>query len=378
MASVQKVLIVGGGISGLIGALALRQRGIAVEIVELNPRWDVYGVGIITMANSLRALRSVGLAERVLEAGHAMGALRFFDSEGRLLYEVPQPQLAGPDYPPSCALTRPRLHAILQEAIQAAGVRVRLGLSVAEIAQREALVEVAFTDGTTGSYDLLIGADGLRSTVRSLVFGPEHQPVFTGQMVWRCNVPRPPEVDTLQIFQGPGGNKTGFVPLAPDLMYIFLTETPRPGAETRIPQERLAEALRERLAEFGGPVAVVRDNHITDPALVVYRPFERILLPPPWHRGRVVLTGDAAHAMSAHIAQGAGMAIEDAVVLAAELGDKPTVEQALQGYTARRYERCKAIVEIATELGRAEMENDRSVNVAALTARAMQIVAEPI
>ena len=380
MASVQKVLIGGGGIGGLVAAVALRQKAPAldVEIVEVNSKWDVYGVGIITLANSLRALAAVGLADKVLAAGYGMDKVDFFDGEGNFLHSVPQPRLAGPQYPSANALTRPRLHAILQEAVHAAGVPVRLGVTVAELRQTAEAVEVTFTDDTRDRYDLVIGADGIRSLVRQLVFGPQYQPRFTGQMIWRCNVPRPPAVTNFQMFHGMSGNKAGFVPLAPDLMYIFLTEKPKPGAETKIPEAHLAEAFRERLMEFGGPVAAIRDTYITDPSQIVYRPFEEILLPPPWYRGRVVLIGDAAHAMSAHVAQGAAMAIEDAVVLAEEVTTKPTLQEALNGYMARRYERCKAQVEIARELARGEMENDRTVDVPGLTRKSMEIAAAPI
>jgi 2-polyprenyl-6-methoxyphenol hydroxylase-like FAD-dependent oxidoreductase len=380
MASVQKILIVGGGIGGLIAAVALRQKDptIAVEIVEVNSKWDVYGVGIITLANSLRALAAVGLADKVLAAGYGMDKLDFFDSEGNFLHGVPQPRLAGPQYPSANALPRPRLHTILQDAVHAAGVPVRVGVTVAELEQTEQAVQVNFTDDTAGAYDLVIGADGLRSLVRQLVFGTEYQPAFAGQMIWRCNVPRPPEVKNFQMFQGKSGNKAGFVPLAPDLMYIFLTEKPKPGADTRIPDQQLADAFRDRLQEFGGPVAEIRDRYLTDPSKIVYRPFEEILLPPPWYRGRVVLIGDAAHAMSAHVAQGAAMAIEDAVVLAEELTTKPTLLEALNGYMQRRYERCKSLVEIARELARGEMENDRTVDVPGLSVKSMQIAAAPI
>jgi 2-polyprenyl-6-methoxyphenol hydroxylase-like FAD-dependent oxidoreductase len=380
MASVQKVLIVGGGIGGLVAAVALRQKDkdIDVEIVEVNPKWDVYGVGIITLANSLRALAAVGLADKVLAAGYGMDKLHFYDSEGNFLYEVPQPRLAGPQYPSANALTRPRLHTILQDAVHEARVNVRLGVTVAELQQTDTGVEVNFTDDTSDRYDLVIGADGLRSLIRQLVFGVDHQPIFAGQMIWRYNVPRPPEVENFQMFQGKSGNKAGFVPLAPDLMYVFLTEKPRPGADTKIPDDQLAVAFRERLMEFGGAVATIRDTYITDPSKIVYRPFEQILLPPPWYRGRVVLIGDAAHAMSAHVAQGAAMAIEDAVVLAEELATKPTLQESLSGYMERRYERCKSLVEIAQELARGEMENDRTVDVPGLTAKSMHIVAAPI
>jgi 2-polyprenyl-6-methoxyphenol hydroxylase-like FAD-dependent oxidoreductase len=380
MASVQKVLIVGGGISGLVAAVALRQKikGLDLEIVEVNRKWDVYGVGIITLANSLRALASVGLADKVLAAGYGMDKLDFFDGDGNFLNPVPQPRLAGPQYPSANALPRPRLHTILQEAVHEAGVPVRVGVTVSELEQTDEAVEVNFTDDPRDTFDLVIGADGIRSLVRSLVFGPELHPTFAGQMIWRCNVPRPPEVENFQMFFGKSGNKAGFVPLGPDLMYVFLTEKPKPNAETHIPDDQLADAFRERLMEFGGPVAAIRDAYLTDSSKIVYRPFEEMLLPSPWYRGRVVLVGDAAHAMTAHIAQGAAMAIEDAVVLAEELATEPSLPEALNGYMERRYERCKSLVGIAHELARGEMENDHSVDVPGLTIKSMQIAATPI
>jgi 2-polyprenyl-6-methoxyphenol hydroxylase-like FAD-dependent oxidoreductase len=380
MSTIQKILIVGGGIGGMVAAVALRQKDFDVEIVEVNPKWDVYGVGIIQLANALRALASVGLADQALAAGFGMDTLSFYDHEGHLLYAVPQPQLAGPRYPAANALTRTRLHKLLQDAVQAAGVPVRVGVTVSELEQKDEAVEVTFTDWSTNRYDLVIGADGIRSLVRSLVFGTQYQPSYAGQMCWRYNVPRPPEVDNFQMFLGRSGNKAGFVPLSPDLMYLLLTDTPRDSGDSwpRIPEDRLAEVLRERLMEFGGPVATIRDTYITDSSKVVYRPFETILVPPPWYRGRVVLIGDAAHAMTAHIAQGAAMAIEDAVVLAEELANKPTLLQALDGYIERRYERCKTLVDISTTLCRGEINNDHTVDVPGLSAKSMQVAAAPI
>jgi 2-polyprenyl-6-methoxyphenol hydroxylase-like FAD-dependent oxidoreductase len=380
MSTTQKILIVGGGISGMVAAVALRQRDFDVEIVEVNPKWDVYGVGIIQLANALRALASVGLADQALAAGFGMSTLSFYDHEGHLLYTIPQPQLAGPRYPAANALTRTRLHKILQDAVHQAGVPVRVGVTVSELEQRDDAVEVTFTDWTTGRYDLVIGADGIRSLVRSLAFGTQYQPSYAGQVCWRYNVPRPLEVDNFQMFLGPSGNKAGFVPLAPDLMYILLTDKQPEtnGSWPRIPEERLAEVLRERLMEFGGPVARIRDTYITDSSKVVYRPFETILLPPPWYRGRVVLIGDAAHAMTAHIAQGAAMAIEDAVVLTEEVASKPTLLKALDGYMERRYERCKTLVDISMTLCKGEINNDPTVDVAGLSAKSMEVAAAPI
>ncbi len=380
MSSIQKILIVGGGIAGMVAGVALSQKDFDVEIVEVNPKWDVYGVGIIQLANTLRALASVGLADQALAAGFGMNKLAFHDHEGHLMHEIPQPQLAGPDYPAANALTRSRLHKILQDAIHEAGVTVRIGVTVSELEQKDDGVEVTFTDWTNNKYDLVIGADGIRSLIRSLVFGTEHQPMYAGQMCWRYNVPRPPNVDHFQMFTGPSGNKAGFVPLAPDLMYILLTEAAQEpdGSWPYIPEEELAKVFRERLMEFGGPVATMRDKYITDPSKVVYRPFETLLMPPPWYRNRVVLIGDAAHAMTAHIAQGAAMAVEDAVVLAEELTSQPTLLKALDGYMERRYERCKTLVEISMALCKGEINNDATVDVPGLSALSMQVAAAPI
>jgi 2-polyprenyl-6-methoxyphenol hydroxylase-like FAD-dependent oxidoreductase len=241
--SVQKVLIVGGGIAGLTAATALRRAGFEIDIVELHPRWLGEGVGIFQMSNALRALATLGLAEPCVAAGHPISSLRFYDGQGQFRLEVPQPALAGPKYPPANGITRPRLHAILQEAVLACGATVRLGLTVSTLVQEDEAVAVTFSDDTFARYDLVIGADGLRSVIRRLVFGSQHQPRYVGQVVWRCNVPRLPEVETAWFFEGVKGGRVGFIPDAPDLMYILLIEAPPPGPPPWIAEDRLVSGL---------------------------------------------------------------------------------------------------------------------------------------
>src|SRR3989442_7132626 len=202
MNSIQKILIVGGGIAGLTATVALRQVGFEVDVAELNPQWSVYGVGIIQQSNALRALDAIGLAEKCVTAGYPQDNARFYDSQGHFLFEVPQPPLAGPKYPPANGITRPRLHTILQEAVRESGATIRLGLTVSALEQTDAAVTVTFSDGTSAQYDLVVGADGIRSVIRGLVFGSEYQPMYIGQMAWRCNVPRLPEVTTAWLFEG--------------------------------------------------------------------------------------------------------------------------------------------------------------------------------
>ena len=380
MPAVEKVLVVGGGIGGLSAAIAMRERGIDVDVVEVNPKWDVYGVGIIQPGNSIRALGAIGLADKAIEEGYPFEGGRFFDAQGNLMADVPMHRVAGPEYPPMNGITRPALHKLMQDAVKGSGADIRLGLTVADVDQHDDTgVEVKFTDDTSARYDAVIGADGLNSLIRKLVFGPDPKPEFTGQVVWRYNVPRRPEVDRIFMYHGSRG-KAGFVPLSPDLMYILMIEQPPPDSppEKWLEPDKLADIFRERLAEYGGPVAEVRDEYITDPKEVVYRPVESILVPPPWYRCRVVLIGDAAHATSPDIGQGAAMAVEDAVVLAEELAKDVPVYKAFDAFMERRYERCKYVIDVSTQIGKAEMDPSLAINAAALTGQGAVTLAEPI
>jgi 2-polyprenyl-6-methoxyphenol hydroxylase-like FAD-dependent oxidoreductase len=378
MGSVGRVLVVGGGIGGLSSTIALRKAGVEVDVVELNPKWDVYGVGIIQPANAIRALDTLGLAEQAVAQGYKITASRFLTKDGVSIGAVPAEALLGPKYPPMNGITRPRLHAIFQEAAKGSGAAIRLGLTVASIEQDADGVDVVFTDDSTGRYDLVIGADGLNSLVRRLVFPEAPKPEYTGQVVWRYNVPRPADLDELHMFVGTNG-KAGFVPLAPDLMYVLLIENVA-EEDIAVPADRLAATMRERLGEFGGPVAEVRDTYITDDADVVYRPVESLLVPPPWYRGRVVIIGDAAHATSPHVGQGAAMAIEDAVVLAEETAGGKPLDAALESFMERRFERAKLIWTISRQIGRWELDHTPppEADFVGLTLQSIHATAAPI
>lgn len=341
------VLIVGGGIAGMTLAVALGRRGVEVEIAEITPEWSVSGIGIALTGPALRAIREIGLLDALVREGFGVSEVADFDGEGAPRAVVELPRLTGPEYPATLGIMRPAVHRILRRAVEEAGVAVRLGVTAEAIDPRPDGVDVRFTDGSSASYDLLVGADGIHSRIRKLLLGDEAEARFTGQTVWRATLPRPPEVTSFCQFFGTR-SKTGFNPVSDELMYMFLVEnTENPGRRSR---DSLPGLMREMLADFGGGAAEAREQ-ITNPDQIVQRPIEAILLSPPWHRGRAILIGDSAHAAPPHLASGAAMAIEDAVVLGEVLGTNTEVDDTLAAFAERRFERCRIVVENSLQLG---------------------------
>ena len=160
-------------------------------------------------------------------------------------------------------------------------------------------------------------------------------------------------------------------------MYMFVIER-WPEDDLDVPDEELAETLRERLTGYGSIIGELRDTQITEESEIVYRPVYSLLVPSPWYRGRVVIVGDAAHATSPHVGQGAAMAIEDAVVLTEEVTTSDDVEGALARFMERRFERCKRVWEISRQLGTWEIEEAHDADFVGLTIESVQLTAAPI
>jgi 2-polyprenyl-6-methoxyphenol hydroxylase-like FAD-dependent oxidoreductase len=371
-----KILVAGGGIGGLSATLALRRQGFDVDVIERDPNWAVYGVGIIQPGNALRALDALGLAEACVEAGHAIRGDRVWLTDGVTQVAYNEWPALLPHLPPGNGLPRPSLHEILTSNTLASGADVRTGVTAELIAPVGDIVDVTFSDGTAREYDLVIGADGLYSQVREEFFGVDRQPRLSGQVCWRYNLPRLAGLDEIWVFLGGNGGGVGLVPLEEDLMYLLIN-TPPDGLELEIEERGSAAVMRERLEPFGGPVAALRDL-IVDDAAVVVRPLANILVPAPWNRGRVVLLGDAAHGTTPHCGQGAAQAIEDGIVLAEELARDVTVETALQAYVDRRFDRCRVVVEGSEQIGRWEQDQTLPIDPLATRNQVVMAVSAPI
>ncbi|MES2260890.1 MAG: FAD-dependent oxidoreductase [Pseudomonadota bacterium] len=355
MNTLHKVLIIGGGIAGMCAAIQLRKLGLHVELVELDKEWRAQGAGITISGPTLRALREIGVVEEVMAAGATWNGLTFNDADGHLLREIAFPKAQGAeDLPGTGALMRPELARILGRATLAAGVQVRLGVTFDSIQACAEHVDLKFSDGSSGRYDLVIGADGLMSKVRTAIFPGMAKPAYTGQGCWRAVLPRPKEIKQATMFLG-ARTKVGLNPVSANEVYLYFLDH-RDSKDFIAPETWRAE-LGALLSEFGGVVGELRDQiasgAIADPA-IMYRPLEAFIAPAPWHNGRVVLIGDAVHATTPHLASGAGIAVEDAVVLAQELAAGGTLDEALHRFTARRYERCRLVIDNSVRLGEIE------------------------
>ena len=367
-----RILVIGGGIGGLTATIALRQRGFDVDVVERDPTWSVYGVGIIQQPNVIRAMSQLGILSAYVNAGFGFDHVDLFSWDGIHRARVPSARLV-PGSPANLGISRTALHKVLGERAMAAGGRVRLGESVQQLHQTDSGVDVEFTRGTVGHYDVVIGADGTHSHTRQLIFPETPQPEFTGQSVWRYNLDRPAQVDAIHAYLGPIG--VGLVPLASNLMYMFVT-TPEPG-NPRYTTQGLAARMRDRLS--GAPPAIsALASQITDDESVVYRPLEWLLLTGSWHKGRVVLLGDAVHSTTPHLGQGAGLAIEDSIVLADELSMCEAPEQAFERYRQRRIERCRYIVESSVAICHSQLGKGPPVDHGQMTRQMLEITARPI
>ncbi|HWW69743.1 MAG TPA: FAD-dependent oxidoreductase, partial [Duganella sp.] len=283
--------------------------------------------------------------------------------------------VAGDDVPGGAAIMRPVLAKLMAEATLEAGVNVRLGCSFTSLTQDDDGVDVELTDGGKHRYDVVIGADGLYSKMRGLLFPQAPQPRYSGQGVWRAVLPRPADLVRPAMWMGQK-IKTGVNPVSETELYLFVTE----DRETRahIPLDQQPEMLRALLAPFPAPLMQQLRDQIGAHSQVLYRPLESLLLPHPWYRGRVVLIGDAVHATTPHLASGACIGIEDGLVVADELGRAASVDEALRRFQERRYERCRMVVDNSDRLGEIEINGGDKQEHAAIMRASMMALAEPI
>ncbi|GGN09858.1 FAD-dependent monooxygenase [Streptomyces fuscichromogenes] len=351
---VNKVLVVGGGITGSVLCLALAQRGVEVELAEVSPQWFGVGHGITIQGNALKALRSVGVLDRVLARAVPFDLMRLRRADGGLITELETPHTGGADLPSTAGALRSDLQNALCDAVYAHGVTVRLGLSVRTLDQAAGHVDVDFTDGTAGRYDLVVGADGINSAMRALI-GITTRPRPVGMSIFRVVARRPAEMDCAEVYYGGPRYKAGYSPISDDQCYAYLLDE-NLDASLIGPRASL-DLLRERGAGYGGTWGKILAS-LPDDTAVDYRWIEAVLVDEDWHRGRAMVIGDAAHACPPLIAQGAAMCMEDAVLLAELVTADEPVDRALARFMARRLPRVRMVLDNSLQLADWEIHPD--------------------
>jgi 2-polyprenyl-6-methoxyphenol hydroxylase-like FAD-dependent oxidoreductase len=338
-----RTLIVGGGIAGLSAAVALRRLGVPVEVAEQTPAFGVVGSGVTIQANANAVLSALGITLGEDDAV-PIGSFTVIDEKGRpVLYGDAHEIMVDP---PSVNVHRADLHRVLLEA--AADVPLRPGVAVTGVTAIGDEVEVAFDDGSSGRWDLVVGADGVHSAVRRALLGEAGcRTRYSGQTCWRFAIEAPDLVPTTTIEQWAIGRRMGAVPLARGRIYVYLVASAPPG--TPGPGTSDPAALAER---FGGHHEVLDKILERLDGVAIHHGDLVEHVDVSFGAGRVVLIGDAAHAMTPNLGQGAGSAIEDAGALALELlahRDDPTAIAA--GLDARRRARVTFMQKTAWRIG---------------------------
>lgn len=300
------ILVVGAGIGGLAAARALATRGHAVTLWERAPRFDAVGAGIVLAANAVAILDALGVDPAA--AGRPLDAMDGTDELGRRLSGLDLAAMRA-DVGPVYTFHRPDLHEALVRALPD-GVVVRHGVAVTDV-QADADGVSVRAGAESSRWDLVIGADGLRSAVRGAIH-PDATLRYSGETCWRTVVPYEGPSRAIEAW-GPEGHRFGLVPLAGARAYLFLVSPVPEGLPTPAPAE-----LARRFGGFRGPPAEVWPL-VRPEALLHHDLIE--LDAPAWGAPRVWLIGDAAHGMTPNLGQGAGMAIEDVAALALALGD---------------------------------------------------------
>ncbi|MBB3674768.1 FAD-dependent monooxygenase [Modestobacter versicolor] len=356
MTAVQKVLVIGAGAAGLTASALLADAGVQVDLVEAKPEVSALGSGITLQANALRVLREVGILDQCLVEGADSTQLRLRapDPQATVLATMGAEGRGPTDLPNAIGMYRPALAGLLTERALELGVRFRFATTVAQLDQDDDGVDVTLDDGSVRRYDLVVAADGVRSATRAqLGIDLETRPLGMG--IWRVFAPRPADVPTGELYYGGHCYIAGYTPTSADRLYAFLVEDAQDRSQVT-PEEKVA-IVRELASHYSGPWDEIRES-ITDPDAIHYTQFEEHLLPAPWNRGRVVVIGDAAHVCPPTFAQGAALALEDALVLTELLRAATTVDDELwDQFHARRLPRVQAVVEGSVTLARWQLEH---------------------
>ncbi len=375
MACISTALVVGGSIAGMNAAIALARQGVKVDLVELA--FEPLGASLAFSGRAAMALVELGIYDEVRETGRPdTPGSTAISIRSAATGEIINPGPVRPKWPgavDAVGVYRPVFLEIAQAEAERLGVRVRKGISYDTFEDGEDGVNVVFTDGQSGKYDLLVAADGISSKIRERVFPDAGKPRYSGQLSIRWMAPGAAVQDEGWYASSKG--RLGFYYLPQGIVYV--------AAVINVPEfrwftdEEVHSTFAALLDSMSAPAIKDLRSRLNDSSALIGRPFEWILLPETWYKGRILLIGDAAHATSAHMGMGGGMALEDAAVLGQSVAAAQSLPQALEAFMARRFERVKIVVETSNRLGELEQQGASPKENVALLTKAFAAIGEP-
>lgn len=331
-----RILVVGGGIAGLTLTGLLQQRGFKPTLVEQIPEYGTVGYVIVLWPSGSRILKGLGVYRSLLDVGLQFTTYNVSDERGQMLHSY-SVQNVIEKYGPMLSTYRPDLINVIKEAVDPDSIR--MSTTVDKIDQTNDEVYVTFSDGTEETYDLVVGCDGVRSKTRDLVFGdvPLSYSGMTGWSFWV----KPNIAKTLQIAEYWGTGK--FFGIWPTKGRLSVFTSIRDNVQEPDPVESRIDRIQENFKNFGGLVPEILES-LDDPNEIFHGHYNDLRMK-KWHKGRVVLVGDAAHAILPTAGGGVSMAMESAAVLVDELcrADSKYIEQAFESYITRRRSRVDKI-----------------------------------
>lgn len=368
----KKIIIIGGGIGGLCTAIALQQNGFDVTVYEKVKKLGEVGAGLTLWSNAIRALRALGIADAVISAGSVVNHSQIRAANGDMLYDARMGEFEKQFGEPVVAIHRAALHEILIAALKPG--TLKLGIGFTRFEQNAEKVTVYFDNGDSDSADLLIGADGVHSAVRRQMF-PDIKLRYSGYTAWRGVVETENEAALGLTSESWGmGARFGIVRVDKSRIYWFATFN-QPAGEKSTGEQRKAKLLR-LFKNWHEPIRQLLD--VTPAEVILQNDIHDIPPVASWTEGRVTLLGDAAHATTPNMGQGACMAIESAYVLSRSLKVVSDHRSALRRYENERHERTAWITNTSWMIGRGgQIENPilcavRNFLVKVTPAKAMQ------
>jgi 2-polyprenyl-6-methoxyphenol hydroxylase-like FAD-dependent oxidoreductase len=330
----RRIAIVGAGLAGLSAAIACARRGFEVTLIDRSPPGHE-GTAVGVQGQALQVLDDYGLGEQVRASSTPLTG-HFSDI-------------------PMVGCYRPDLVRLLAEEAARVGVACLYGSEAVAVGQEAGRAWVALEDGGRIAADLVVGADGIRSAIRGQLFGDEPEPAYAGQFHLRWIATGPHVANPPGMLVQDWGKYLGY-PLPNERTYIIVVFN-RAGTN-RIPDAEAKALFSDYIRRFDDPYIQAWADRLGPDDEIRARPFEWLLLPGPWYKGRILLIGDAAHATTAHMSYGGGLALEDGAVLGTCLADADGLEPALADFMRRRFDRVQIVVRASVALSRGEQGID--------------------